>query len=241
MVAAAVLGAGVLGAGASIIGSSQASKANQQAAQTNQSAINYQEETAAPYANVGNLAENELWNEFDTPSSPGGTMGAQPSLTSADIQNMPGYQFTLGQGLLATQNAAAAQGLGVSGNALAAASQYATNLASTNYQQYFNDFWANQNNRYNMLLGMTQTGENAAVGSGSNVASSAAATGAQQAAAGQAQAAGTTGTTSSISNALLANALLGNQTGSTIGSGMTSYGGTPAAQAQNAQTLSVFE
>jgi hypothetical protein len=139
---------------------------------------------------------------------------------------MPGYQFTQQQGLLATQNAAAAQGLGVSGNALAGAAQYATNLASTNYQQYFNDFWANQNNRYNQLMGMVQTGTNAAVGAGSNVAASAAAAGQQQAAAGQAAAAGTVGAGSSVSNALVANALLGNQTGSTLGANPTSSFGS---------------
>ena len=231
MVAAAVIGAGVLGAGASLVGSSQQAKANQQAASTNQAAINYQEATAAPYANVGNLAENELWNEFDTPSNPGGTLGAQPSLTSSDIQNMPGYQFTQQQGLLATQNAAAAQGLGVSGNALAAASQYATNLASTNYQQYFTDFWANQNNRYNQLMGMTQTGENAAVGSGTNVATASGNAAQQQAAAGTAQAAGTSGVGTSLGNALLDNALLANQTGSTISPYATGGGiANPAAQ-----------
>lgn len=211
MVAAAVIGAGVLGAGTSLIGSSEAASGAKAANATNQAAINYQEGSTSGFVNVGNLTANNLYNELMS-----GQLGQTPDPTNAQLANMPGYQFTQQQGLLATQNAAAAQGLGVSGNALAAASQYATNLAATNYQQYFNDYWANQNNRYNQLMGVAQLGENAAVGSGSNVASSSAAAGQAQQAAGQSAAAGTSGAGSSISNALLANALLGNQTGSTI-------------------------
>lgn len=234
MVAAAVIGAGILGAGTSLIGSSEASGASKQAAGISAAAQAYQEQAAAPFVGFGGLAvgsmENMLTQAGGAMDVNSGAYGVAPSLNSSDIAQMPGYQFTQQQGLLATQNAAAAQGLGVSGNALAAASQYATNLASTNYQQYFNDYWANQNNRYNMLMGLTQVGENASVGSGSNVTGTSSAASQATQNAGTAAAAGTSGAGSSISNALLANALLGNQTGSTIPSGATGGGiANPAA------------
>ena len=141
--------------------------------------------------------------------------------------------------------AAAAQGLGVSGTALGAASNYATGLAAENYQNYFNDYWANQNNRYNMLYNVTQMGANAATNaanqmfdvggqvgntlttSAGNIANtettSAANIGSAQATAGADIGQGISGATSAlgtgISNALLANALLGQtQGGSTVGS-----------------------
>lgn len=55
------------------------------------------------------------------------------------LRRMPGYQFSLDQGLKATQAAAAARGLGVSGAALKGAATYATGLADNTYQQMFKD------------------------------------------------------------------------------------------------------
>lgn len=56
------------------------------------------------------------------------------------LAQTPGYQFTLQQGLEATQNGFAAQGLGTSGAALKGAANYAENLASTTYQQQFQNY-----------------------------------------------------------------------------------------------------
>lgn len=203
--------AGGVGAAGSLGGALISSSGSKQAASTNQSAQQWQEASADPYVGWGDVAGNIMNANLTT-----GGFGSTPSLNSSDISQMPGYKFTKQQGLLATQNAAAAQGLGVSGNALAAASQYATGLASQNYQQYFNDYWANQNNRYNQLMGVMQLGANTAVGAGSNVASTAAATGQAQANAANALGSGISGASSSAGNAVLTNALLANQTGTTI-------------------------
>ena len=54
------------------------------------------------------------------------------------MRQTPGYQFTLAQGLKATQSAAAARGLGVSGSALKGAGTYATGLADKTYLDQFN-------------------------------------------------------------------------------------------------------
>lgn len=234
-----LVGAGAIGGVGQAVGGAEAAKGAEKAASTEASAqtqaVNTEEQQGQaaaalqqPYEQYGTSAGNMLLADLQ----PGGSLAQVPSLTGADITQMPGYEFTLQQGLLSTQNAQAAQGLGVSGNALAAASQYATGLAATNYQNYFSDFWANQNNRYNMLYNVTQLGANAATNAGNNMVTvggqvgntlttSAANIGQAQAAAGAAIGSGIAGGANSlasgVSNALLANALLGQtQGGSTI-------------------------
>jgi hypothetical protein len=234
MVAVAIVGAGFATAVGSVASGAVASKGAQQAASTEANAqlqaAKIQQQMAeqaqaieAPYVGFGTTAGQQLTNELQS-----GALGAPAPLDNNTIANMPGYQFTLQQGLLSTQNAAAAQGLGVSGAALKGAASYATGLASTNFQNYFSDYWANQNNRYNMLANTMNTGANAGaqlgsqlVQSGSNQANqlntSAANIGTAQQNAANASAAGVQGLGSGVSNALLANALLGQtQGGSTV-------------------------
>ena len=114
-----------------------------------------------------------------------------PPNNMALLAQTPGYQFTLQQGLQATQNSYAAQGLGTSGAALKGAANYSEGLASTTYEQQYQN-WLNQNllqtqtlqaqnqqqqaqsgllmqqpqTVYNMLAGLTQTGAQAALGQG---------------------------------------------------------------------------
>jgi hypothetical protein len=86
--------------------------------------------------------------------------------TQQQLEQTPGYQFTLSQGLRATQNAATAMGLGASGSALGGAADYATGLASQTYQQQFSNYWQQNQNIYNMLAGLTNIGQSSAAGVG---------------------------------------------------------------------------
>lgn len=211
MVAAAVVGAGAIGAIGSTVAGGEAAKGQQQAAQTQLQAQQEQMAMAQPFVNMGQGTGNELTAELQ-----GGQLGQPAPTDLSQISQMPGYQFTLQQGLLSTQNAAAARGLGVSGAALMGAANYSTGLAQSNYQNFFSDYWANQMNRYNMLAGLTGVGANAAVGAGSNIGQTAAAAGQAQAGAAAASAAGTSGATNSLANSLATYALLNNQGGATI-------------------------
>lgn len=67
--------------------------------------------------------------------------GMDPSrvLTQQGLEQTPGYQFALQQGLQATQSAAAAKGLGISGAALKEAANYATGLANQTYTNRFSE------------------------------------------------------------------------------------------------------
>src|SRR5579859_330553 len=78
--------------------------------------------------------------------------------TPGDLTQTPGYQFTLNQGLKATQNSQTARGLGVSGAAIQAGDQYATGLADQTYNQQLQNYMAQNLQGYNMLTGMATTG-----------------------------------------------------------------------------------
>lgn len=85
--------------------------------------------------------------------------------TMADLENTPGYKFTLNQGLQAVQNGYAAQGLGTSGAALKGAAQYASGLASTTYNQQLQNYLQQNQQRFNDLL----AGQTQAMGATQNV------------------------------------------------------------------------
>lgn len=226
--ASVALGVGVLGAGASLYGSSSAGKAGQQSAAQSASAAkndvaeyNQTRTDLYPYNAWGQDAMGQL----DTLNANGFTAG-QPDylsqaaaalpgqMTQAQLEQTPGYQFQLAQGLQATQQNAAAQGLGMSGAAMKGAAAYATGLANSNYQTQFNNAQtqygdliglntgqqANATNLYNRLSGTATIGENAAAQTGATGASAVSAAGQQTTAAGQAQAAGTVGSANALTN-----------------------------------------
>ena len=91
---------------------------------------------------------------------------AQFAPTQAQLAATPGYQFDLAQGTQAAQNAAAARGLGVSGNALQAAANYATGLAQNTYAQDAGIFQNGQQIAGNNLINGINAGRSAANASG---------------------------------------------------------------------------
>ena len=117
------------------------------------------QQNAAPYMAAGNAANSDL-----EAALPGLT--APINMNENMLQQTPGYQFNLTQGLKSVQNSAAARGLGVSGAALKGAASYATGLADSTYQNQYNNAQTNRTTAYNMLSGQQSLGENAAVGVG---------------------------------------------------------------------------
>lgn len=254
MVAAAIgIGAGVSGIsgiiGSSISASAQQAAAAQEAAAT-QAAIAAEQTQfntglgyTAPYANYGTGAEAEILSEMglasvyggtSTPgnySGSGGYLGAVPNIS--DPSQLPGYSFTLGQGINATNNAASATGTAAvpgSGNYSGAQQKadigYAENLASTYYGNFLQNYWANQNNRFNMLGQLVNYG----LGAATSIQGNAVTAGGQMGTTGvsgttaannfnvgaaNTSAAGITGAGNSLSSNLLLASALGN-TGNTI-------------------------
>jgi hypothetical protein len=121
-----------------------------------------------PFINTGQGAAGTMADEIR-----GGQLGAMPSLT--DFSQLPGYQFTLGQGQQAARNAASASGYGGlgaegSGPLGKALVQYSEGLANTFGSQYLQNYWANQNNRYNILANTANMGLQAGGALSSNLA-----------------------------------------------------------------------
>lgn len=158
----------------------------------------------APYNTAGQAATTQLSNRLSDLTSP-------ITMDENTLQNTPGYQFNLQQGLKGVQNSAAARGLGTSGAALKGAATYATGLADSTYQNQFSNAVTNQTNAYNRLMGVSTLGESAAAQTGAygtqtgaNIGNQAVATGQSignnQIQSGNAQAAGYLGAANSVNN-----------------------------------------
>ena len=189
----------------------------------------------------------------------GGTTGGGPDyvtqaagmvplqMTQAQLEQTPGYQFQLAQGLKSVQSAAAAKGLGVSGAALKGAAQFATGLADSNYLNQFNIAQkrfedtlglntaqqGNLTNQYNRLSGLATLGANAAAGVGQQGTQLANQAGRAEMAAGTAQGSGLMNASNALTGSLnnyLGYQAMQNYLGGTSGYG-TSAPGTPGISA----------
>lgn len=130
--------------------------------------------TATPYLGVGQVGANALTSAL----SPGGDLSSRwtstfQAPTAAEAAATPGYQFQLQQGLNALQNSAAARGGLLSTGTAKNLNNYAQGVASTNYQNTYNNalqayntnFSTNeqsQNDLFNRLYSTTGLGANAA-------------------------------------------------------------------------------
>lgn len=210
----AILGAGALGLGGSLIsaGASQSAASSQE-----QAALAAQNTTLAmfdktqanlqPYMTAGTGALTALEQGLglapgNGPSGANGGLIAPFQPTMQQLQQTPGYQFTLGQGLESTQNSYAAQGLGSSGSAIKGAAQYAEGLASTTYQQQFQNYLTQNQQMYNMLGGVSGSGQNAAGGLGSLALNASGQVNQAITAGGNAAAAGTVGSANALTGGL---------------------------------------
>lgn len=181
----AVLGGSALNAGASKGAANVQAQAAQQAAQLQYSMYQQTAARLQPWVSTGQAANQQLGGLLGLSgyqASGAGGMGTgslvtpfQP--TMAQLSQTPGYQFTMQQGLEAVQNQAAGAGQGggllpggggisVSGPEGKGLVNYAENLASTTYQQQFNNYWNQLSSIYNMVSGVSGQGASAAAGVG---------------------------------------------------------------------------
>ncbi len=157
-------------AGISQQAGAQAQNFTQQQLANSQTALN-------PYTNAGSQAISTVGGLMQQGANGVGPLasftGEFQAPTAAQAEATPGYQFQLQQGLQALQNSAAANGGLLSEGTGKQLEQYGQGLASTNYQQVYNNamqqyqqqytqFQNNQSNLYNRLMGVGQTGLSAA-------------------------------------------------------------------------------
>lgn len=172
MVAAAVVGSAVIGAGTAAMSSSAAkSAARTQAAAADRAAqLQYemfQQQMALqePFRQAGLTGQNRLLDLLGLSGNVGaeGYGSAMVPFSQTDFTADPGYAFRLAQGTKALESSAAARGLLKSGGTLAGIQDYAQGLASQEYQNAFNRYYAERNaliNPLEALRGSAQTAAN---------------------------------------------------------------------------------
>jgi hypothetical protein len=104
----------------------------------------------APFTSNGWTASNNLSNLT------GAGFNFNPSMST--LESTPGYQFALQEGQKAIDSSMSARGLGDSGAALKAGANYAEGLASTTYQNAFNNALSTYNSNVNSLLPQANMG-----------------------------------------------------------------------------------
>lgn len=173
-IAAATVGAALVGSSAS----RSASKAQQQATETasqasretTQASIEAQERMfnrqvalQEPFRETGLAAQNRLADLLGVSGrtdQPGYGYGTQP-FTMAQYQADPGYGFRLKRGLDAMERTAAARGGLLSGNQLRGAMEFGQDLASQEYGNAFNRFQTERSNILNPLQSLGGVGQTA--------------------------------------------------------------------------------
>jgi hypothetical protein len=170
-VAAAVIGAAVIGGAATTYAGNKAAKTQKDAAASSNATelqmYNQTREDQGPARAAGQTAIGQM----SAGTAAGGEFNRP--FTMADFQQDPSYQFRLNQGEGALQSSAAARGGLLNGGTLKAISDYGQNAASQEYASAYNRYASDQTNRFNRLAsiaGMGQTAANTTDSIGTNVA-----------------------------------------------------------------------
>lgn len=158
--------AGGLGAVGSIFGSSKAADAQAKAAAA---ALAFQREQAAiarkdlePYRDAGTQAWGVLSQLLGLGTPQNSQFGSLLTpFTPQDLENSPGYQFTLEQGLKNLTNAGLTKG-GQIGNLMRGGAEFVTGLAQNTYGNEFNRDLQTKKSIFDMLFQPTTLGSNAA-------------------------------------------------------------------------------
>jgi hypothetical protein len=183
-----------------ILGTDKQADAAQNAANTQAQSANYAadlqkqafdklQQALSPYTSIGTgilpalLTQLGYSGAFD---GSGNLTGVSPSATGLgalgkfnfnptqqQLEQTPGYQFTLQQGMKGVDNAMSAKGLGLSGAQAKGLADYTTGLASNTFQQQYQNALQNYQTNYNAqqqqvgnLLNLLGIGQNAAAGVG---------------------------------------------------------------------------
>jgi hypothetical protein len=161
----AILGAGALGAGAGLLGSNRAARAQEraanQAAATQREMFDRQVELQAPFREAGLTAQNRLMTLLGLGGDPNaaGYGSAARDFGMSDFEADPGYGFRMSEGMKALERSAAARGGLLSGATLKGTQRFGQDLASQEYQNAFNRFYAMRNAQLNPLQGILGQGQ----------------------------------------------------------------------------------
>ena len=100
-----------------------------------------QKALSQPFVNAGETALNQYMTDTNRP------------LTLEELYADPGYQFGLSEGIKGVENSAAARGMQLSGSTLKGINRYATDYASTKYNEAWNRRQMGLDNLYRLIAG----------------------------------------------------------------------------------------
>lgn len=155
-VAAAVVGGALISSQASKSAAKTQAGASQAATDAQRDIFERQVELQTPYREAGELALNRL----SMGTKPGGEFDKAFSQTQFTAD--PGYAFRLSEGMKALDRTAAARGGLLSGATLKGAQRYGQDVASQEYQNAFNRFYAERANRLQPLQSLAGIGQTSA-------------------------------------------------------------------------------
>jgi len=189
------LGGAILGSRAAKQAAQIQSNSADRATQMQWDMYNQQREDSQPWmdagrAGLGTLREMTLGGEFSKPLSVG------------DVQNEPGYQFGMQQGLTGTARQLSKMQGRNGGATLKALTRFGTDYAATKYNDAWNRANADRGFRYNALANLSGTGQQAVnqiTSTGMNAANNA---GNLTTSGGAARAAGLVGSANAIGNGI---------------------------------------
>ena len=214
-VAAAIVGAGAIGAIGSVVAGGEQAGAQTNASNMQQGMFNTINAQESPFRQAGVGATTSLSNLLGTGSGggaagggtdpatglPNGYLTQQFNPTQSQLENYPGYQFQLQQGGAAVTNSATPGSGALSGSTLKNLMNFNQQTAASNYGTYFNQFQQQQNNIFSRLSGIAGLGQNAASNTGTAGTSLGIGSAQATAAAGGSVAGGIVGATNSIGGA----------------------------------------
>ena len=217
MVAAAVIGAGVVGAVGSSMAAGKQADGQKQASDTQLGMFDTITKQQQPFRQAGVNATNKLSDMLGTSGKTDaqGYGSLASNFTPADFQanKDPGYDFQLKQGESAVRNADTPNAGALSGGTLKDLMSFNQGMASTGYNNAFNRFQQQNNNIFSRLSGIAGMGQNAAANTGTAGTQLGIGAGQAQAGAGASLAGGIVGATNSIGSSTMLAGLLSNQGG----------------------------
>jgi hypothetical protein len=209
--------AAAVGAAGSIIGSQTQASASENATNAQEQMFNEQLSNLAPYRTGGAQAESELQYLEGLGPAGEGTKGYgslnQP-FNMTDFKTLtPQYGFNLQQGAQGTLNQSSSAQGAESGAALSSLQSYNQQFANNSFNTAFQNYQTQQNNVFNRLSTMAQTGESAASNQASGASTFAGGIGQSLTNTGTAIGAGIAGAGNSLGNSALLGSLLYGQNG----------------------------
>jgi hypothetical protein len=155
-VAAAVVGSALIGSQASKSAAKTQASASAAATDAQRDIFERQVELQTPYRETG----EEALNRLRVGTRAGGEFDKAFSETKFTAD--PGYAFRLSEGMKALDRTAAARGGLLSGSTLKGAQRYGQDLASQEYQNAFNRYYAERTNRLQPLQSLAGVGQTSA-------------------------------------------------------------------------------